>query len=145
MNNLTIIEEHYQKYKKNLSYWLPEDIVNVDINLLQKFDLIYDEEKEEDEEPLDSPLSPSFQIIESYDKMTLINPQFIIWITAEKINGISATLSLIALNAKEAPHLELAFIAAGVYNSSRLVLRLIEKFLIEIEENEKLLSNLKIT
>jgi hypothetical protein len=39
--------------------------------------------------------------------------------------------------------LELCFITSGVYNTSRLVLRVLEKFLVEIEENEKLLKTLE--
>lgn len=135
MDDLNIIEDYYTKYKKELKLWLPEDLLQVDIPLLQHFGLL--EEDTEDDTP------HYFHMIESYDKMTLVNSQFIVWIVAERIDNIPATTVMIAHNKPSHPHLELAFIAAGVYNSSRLILRLLDKFLIEIEENERLLTQLK--
>jgi hypothetical protein len=51
------------------------------------------------------------------------------------------TYTLIALNRGDCePQLEVAFIASGVYNSSKLVLKVLEKFLIEIQETETTLA-----
>lgn len=139
MDNLSLIEDYFQSYKNNLTNFIPEDIITVDLSLLQRFELL-----NEDNNPRnDTSLSHHFQIIESANKMTLISPQFVIWITSEKIEGIGGTWTLIALNGKERPHLELAFIASGIYNHSKLVLRILEKFLTEIEENEQLIHALK--
>ncbi len=139
MKQLSFIEECYHSYKNDLVRWIPEDIIVVDLTLLQRFNLL----NEDINKPQEPPLSQYFQIIESPNKMTLISSQFVIWITSEKINNIAGTWTLIALNTPSKPHLELAFLATGVYNSSKLVLRLLEKFLFEIEENEKLLALLR--
>jgi len=53
----------------------------------------------------------------------------------------SSTYALIALNHGETePQLEAAFIASGVYNSSALVSKVLEKFLLDIQENERTLD-----
>jgi hypothetical protein len=52
-------------------------------------------------------------------------------------------LVLIALNQKGIPRLELAFLTTDVYNTSKLVLRILEKFLHEIQENEESLRPYK--
>ena len=54
-------------------------------------------------------------------------------------------MTLIALNHEEQPQLEIAFSTSGVYNSSRLVLRVLEKYLQEIQETEDTLKSLKNT
>jgi hypothetical protein len=140
MDNLSLIEDYFQSYKNDLVSFIPEDIISVDLSLLQQFELLNEDESSPHKE---ASLSHSFQIIESDSKMTLINSQFLIWITSEKIDGLGGTWTLIALNGKEQPHLELAFHASGIYNYSRLVLRILEKFLNEIEENENLIQSLK--
>lgn len=139
MDNLSLIEDYFQSYKNDLTSYIPEDIITVDLSLLQRFGLL-----NEDEDPQETAaLSHTFQIIESDTKMTLISPQFVIWITSEKIEGLGGTWTLIALNGKERPHLQLAFIASGIYNHSKLVLRILEKFITEIEENEELIHSLR--
>lgn len=139
MNNLSLIEDYFQSYKQNLLHLLPEDIITVDLSILQHFGLLDDECNKPYKNPS---LSQQFQIIESESKMTLINSQFLIWITSEKIEKIAGTWTLIALNGNP-PHLELAFVASGIYNHSRLVLRILERFLSEIEENEQVIQLLK--
>lgn len=140
MDNLSLIEDYFQSYKNDLLSFIPEDVITVDLSLLQQLDLLNDDESVLRKE---APLSHSFQIIESDKKMTLINSQFLIWITSEKIEGIGGTWTLIALNGKECPHLELAFHASGIYNCSKLVLRILDRFLCEIEENEHLIKSLR--
>lgn len=139
MHNLSLIEEFYDKFHSNLKYWIPEDLYTVDIPLLQHFGLLNLPEHE----PEISNLNRYFHIIESNEKMTLINEQFVIWIVPESWEEKQATLTLIAINNKEGPRLKAAFISTGVFNSSKLVLHLLEKFLGEIEENEDVIGNIK--
>lgn len=140
MDNLPVLEEYYNKYVKNLGYWLPEGIIEVDIELLKNFGLLtfYNNKVGNDEM-----LTRYFQVIESEDKITLVNDHFVIWIVPENVNDVPTTYALIAINVKDQPNLELAFSTSGVYNTSRLVLRVLEKFLVEIQENEELLKNFK--
>lgn len=139
MDDISQIEECYKKYIKNIHSLLPEGIIEVDLRLLQKYNLLTYHRKDKQ----DKTLTRYFHVIETSEKITLINDQFIVWIIPEKLNYIPITYTLIALNHEEQPHLELAFAASGCYNSSRLVLRLLETFLLEIQETEDLLSKIK--
>lgn len=133
MYNPAQIEEYFKKYIHNLGQFLPDGVIEVDIDLLHRFDLLNYEKKQ------DPSLTRYFHVIEAMDKITLINDQFIIWIVPETTERSSKTYVLIALNKKGIPELELAFVTSDVYNSSKLVLRILEKFLHEIQENEDLL------
>lgn len=84
-----------------------------------------------------------FQVIETEEKITLLNEQFIIWIVPSPGETENSTRVFIALQQNDGPHLEMAFSVSGVYNTSRLLLRILEKYLEEIYENEELLCQLK--
>lgn len=137
MDDLSQIEEYYQDYTKNINKWIPEGMTQVDLRLLHHMGLLELSRKSEKE----SALTRYFHVIESNEKITLVNEQFIIWIVPEKVNRMAITYTFIALNHSEEPHLEVAFASSGIYNSSRLVLRVLEKYLQEIEETEATLQN----
>lgn len=130
MYNASDLEHHFNKFIKNLSEWLPDGVLNIDIEILHKLGLLNYHKS------YDSTLTRYFHVIESQEKITLINEQFIVWIVPESEGGASKTFVLIALNKQGLPQMELAYVTTDVYNSSRLVLRLLEKFLFEIQENE---------
>jgi hypothetical protein len=138
MDNLQVLDEYFDKFSKNINKWIPEGITAVDLPLLQKFDLLHFHNRTVN----DPALTRYFHVVESSEKITLINDQFIVWIVPEKEKQTSVTYTLIALN-QDHPHLELAFLNKGVFNSSRLVLRILEKFLLEIQENEELIEKFK--
>ena len=141
MQDLAQIEESYKHYVQDLSHWIPDGILSVDIHLLQSFDLLSldDPSAKKDE---GSPVTRYFHVIESDEKITLINEQFVIWIVPDPNQDRPITYTLIALNGDDRLDLELAFSTHGIYNNSRLVLRVLEKFLVEIQENENTLKNL---
>lgn len=139
MHNLAQIEEYYKRYIKGLYYWIPEGIFSVDLDLLRRFDLLHFQ-RPNYQNPL---LTRYFHIIESSEKITLINEEFIVWIMPDRIDHIPITYTLIAINQEDQPKLEIAFITSGVYNTSKLVLRILEKFLLEIQENEQMLNKLQ--
>lgn len=139
MHDFKIIEENFKKFISNIRYWIPEDIYCVNLNLLHHYDLLhfYPFYKENE-----SKLTRFFQIFESSEKITLINDEFVIWIKPDFLDHVPVTYTLIALNkGNEELHLETAFISSGVYNNTKLVLRVLEKFLLEIQETNNLLSN----
>lgn len=139
MRNLTMLEAYYKKFTDDLNIWLPEDIIEVDNDLLKQLNL-KDSDRPEVE---DSSLTRYFHVVEANDKITLINDQYIVWIVPEKNeDDRPVTFTFIAKNETE-PQLELCFYTAGVYNTSKLVLRLLEKFLSEVEENTKILNDLE--
>lgn len=139
MHNLPILEASYKKFVQDISSWLPEDIVYVDLKLLHQFNLLH----YHDANFNDPSLTRYFHVIESNEKITLINDEFAVWIVPEKVEEVPLTYTLVALNRPKEPELQLCFVTSGVYNSSRLVLRVLEKYLHEIQENEKLIQSLE--
>lgn len=140
MDNLSAIDLCFKKYTKDLSLWLPDGLIQVDIELLQELNLL-----DFHSQKTDPGFTRYFQVIESEEKITLINEQFIVWIVPEKYEDESYTYILIATNHSEEAHLELAFSVSGAFNTSRLVLRLLEKYLLEIQETEESLKSIKST
>lgn len=139
MHNLALLDESFKKFIKNFKKWPSESVIQVDLHLLHEMDLLHFHHKS----TLDPNLTRYFQVVESPEKITLINDDFVVWITPEKISRIPQTYTIIAINHPEDLQMELAFITSGVYNTSFLVLRLLEKFLFEIQETEDLLSKIK--
>lgn len=144
MLNLQQLNEFFNKYIVNLENLLPDSIYILNLELLHHFDLLHFQPQPDSK--LDQGISKRFNIIETHEKVTLVNDEFIIWMYPDKSENTTLTYTLIALNRGEKePQLEAAFIAAGVFNSSKLVLRVLEKFLSEIHELESLLTNLRTT
>jgi hypothetical protein len=141
MHDLALIDEYYKKYMQNLSQWIPEGIYTINLELLRQFDLLHFRYGKDH----DPTLTRYFHIVEAPEKITLVNDEFIIWIVPDQLDDVPITYTLIAINREDQPKLELAFIASGVYNTSNLVLRILEKFLIEIQENEKLIEKISLS
>lgn len=137
MNKLTKLDQHFNRYMKELTKWLPDGIIKVDLPLLKGFDLL-DDNLDERSPPA---LTRYFQVVESFEKITLINDQFVIWIVPQREEALK-TLTLITMNHPNFLKLELAFLTSEPYNTSRLVLRVLEKFLFEIQENEEFIKRL---
>ena len=141
MRSLSEIEECYKKFTRDLNHWIPEGIFVVNLELLQHFDLLHFQPSAIRSDPR---LNHQFHIIESSEKITLINDEFIVWIIPDRAENIPMTYTLIALNRGDVqPQLEAAFIATGIYNTSKLILKVLEKFLIDIQETENLLELLR--
>lgn len=141
MYDLELLERRFKHFACNLSSTLPEGLIEVDLALLHRLNLLhYHSSSPVDDEPQ---LTRYFQVLESYEKITLINDTFAVWIVPVVENYRPATYTLIALMGSSGPHLELAFVTRGVYNSSKLVLRLLEKLLWDIEENQEVIQKLE--
>lgn len=134
------IEECFLEYMQDLPRFVPDGIFEVDLSLLQELGVLSYEEETEDEE---EGLSYSFYVIESAEKLTLFNSKFVVWIVPKMIEQDPYTYTLIALNETEKPHLEMVFVTKGAYNHSGLILRILERFLEEIEENEQEIVKIK--
>jgi hypothetical protein len=135
------LEIDYQKYIGDLKQYAPDGIVEIDLSLLHELGLLACVEDEENEE---SGLTHNFYVIESADKLTLFNQKYVIWIVPKLVDQTPTTYTLIALNDKKQTHLEMVFSTSGVYNHSSLVLRILEKFLEQIEENEEEICKYRI-
>lgn len=139
MFDLSLLESCFEEYSRNLNEHAPDGIIEVDVFLLQRLGLL---NWEEEGSPSPTSLTQHFQILESPSKITLINSDFVIWIVPELVNDEPKTFTLVAVNQSPHPVLELVFCNSGVYNSSRLVLRILERLLHEVKENEELLKTL---
>ena len=111
----------------------PDGIVEIDLSLLHELGLLACEEESHEE----TSLTHNFYVVESADKLTLFNQKYVVWIVPKLVDQTPTTYTLIALNDKKQTHLEMVFATSGVYNHSSLVLRILEKFLEQIEENEE--------
>ncbi len=127
------MEAAYKDCIKNMKLWPPEEVIHVDNQLLKQLDLLGEGNAESYSPPY------SFNFLESEDKVTLYNDRYVIWIVPENDNGKLITYTLVALNKNATPRLELVFLTSGKFNNSHLVLKLLEKFLDDIEENENTL------
>ncbi|MCB1118449.1 MAG: hypothetical protein KDK65_00655 [Chlamydiia bacterium] len=138
MINVTTIENYFNEFYYNTPYYLPEGLIPVDIDFLQKYHLLNFHQEEET-----TPLTQYFHVIETLHKITLFNEHYAIWILpAEQQENPSTTVFIALLNEGQL-QLEIGFLAKGIYNNSKLVLRVLEKLLEEIEENEQVLKNLR--
>ncbi len=135
----TELEEAYAQFTRNLSKWIPDGFVQIDLQLLQSLDLLHSDLAETDED--EDSLTYYFHVIESDDKLTLFNDEFVVWIIPD--GDHATTYALIARATDSDLELEMGFAAAGVYNSSELVLKVLEQFLLEIKENEALIEAIK--
>jgi hypothetical protein len=139
MNNIALLESYYRRFMEDIHTWLPDGMIEVDLDTLHQLDLLHFHETPS----VDSSLTRYFHVVESPDKLTLVNEQFVVWIVPEKEEETSVTYTLVALNKEKDIQLELAFATRGVYNHSQLVLRLLEKYLLDIETTEAQLARLQ--
>ena len=137
MLNPIQIEEMYREYMTNLSKWVHDGIIAIDLKILHELGLLTAEE-DKDEEPDD--LTQYFHVIESAEKVTLFNEQFVIWIVPRMENDIPITYVVIALNSQNKAHLEVVFTTAGVYNIPKYVLKVLQYFLLDMLDTEATLT-----
>jgi hypothetical protein len=136
MLNPIQIEETYKEFMGNLSNWVHDGVTQIDLKFLHDHDLLETIQNDK-EEPDD--LTQYFHVIESPEKVTLFNEQFIVWIIP-KVDEQPSTFVLIALNHPEKAHLEVVFATNGVYNTPRYVLKVLQHFLIDTLETEETLT-----
>lgn len=138
MHNIKTLEKYYNKYLKNLSNLTSDSFILINLKQLHDLELLEFHQIKS----MDFGLTRYFQVVETPDKITLVNDEFIIWIVPENIENQSITYSIVALNTGKEPKFELAFLLSGVYNTSHLVLSVLERYLLEIQENEELIHKL---
>ncbi len=138
MINPSILEEAYQEFSKNLSKWVHDGVIPVDMKLLNDLGLL--NHAELDHSISDDHLNHYFHIIETPEKVTLFNDQFAIWIVPELIEELPTTTTLIALLQANKPHLEIVYTNSGVYNTPKYILKVLQHFLAEVQDTEAVIS-----
>ncbi|MES2272965.1 MAG: hypothetical protein V4487_02100 [Chlamydiota bacterium] len=137
MLNPAQIEEAYKEFVANLPTLVHDGITHIDLKFLHDRDLLSGLQ-EDCSDPDD--LTQYFHVIESVEKVTLFNEQFIVWIIPKMEGDLPTTYVLIALNHPEKVHLEIVFLTKGVYNTPRYVLKVLQHFLTDMLETEATLT-----
>lgn len=134
------IEETYKQFMGNLNNWAHDGIMPIDLHALHELGILASMQND-----LSDPddLTQYFHVIESVEKVTLFNDQFIVWIIPRMDEDAPMTFVLIALNHQEQPHLEIVFTTAGVYNTPRYVLRVLQHYLLDVLETEATLTSIE--
>jgi hypothetical protein len=134
MINPNILEEAFLEFSKNLSKWIPDGVIQVDLGLLNNAEL--------EHSVSDAHLNHYFHIIETPDKVTLFNEQFAIWIVPQLIDETPTTTTLISLLQTNKPHLEIVYMTSGVYNTPKYILKILQHFLAEVQDTEAIISSI---
>jgi hypothetical protein len=140
MLNPTQIEEVYKEFIGHLCDWSHDGVVPIDLKFLHESGLlqcIQDDHSDPDD------LTQYFHVIESVEKVTLFNEQFIVWIIPKMDDEQPLTYVMIALNHTDKPHLEIVFSTQGVYNTPRHVLQVLQHFLVDMLETEETLTSIE--
>lgn len=138
MLNPMQIEEAYKEFMGNLNQWAHDGIIPINLNFLHEQGIL-SSLQEDCGDPDD--LTQYFHVVESPEKVTLFNEQFIVWIIPKMETDIPVTYVMIALNMQEKAHLEIVFTTHGVYNTPRYVLRVLQHFLSDMLETEATLTS----
>ncbi len=136
------LEEQYQHIMEELGAFTPEGIIHVDLELLQSLGLLTNI-GEEFGKPK-HPLTHYFHVLETAEKITLFNDQFVIWIVPQMFDHEPVTFALVGVIGGDGEvKLEITFATSGVYNTSKIVLQVLEKLLEDIRENEEMLQRMQ--
>ncbi len=140
MLNQKKLEKSYTQFTSDLGKWLQDGIIHVDLSLLKKFDLL--NKTPEEEKELQAQFPFYFHVVESNEKVTLFNNQFVVWIIPKVIDDTPTTLTLIALTTNEEPRLEIVISSSGVYNTPKYVLKVLRHFLTEVIDTEEEIASI---
>lgn len=133
------LEEAYQDFTKNFKKWAPDGIIEINLESLCEMGLLNRDDLDE-EEPDD--VTQYFHVTETPDKITLHNEKFAIWISPKLIDDIPTTHTYISQLHKNKPHLELVYATAGVYNTPKFILKVLQHFLIEVIDTDAVISSM---
>lgn len=134
------LDESFQTFISDLPRYVPEGVIEVDLNLLEEIGMLHHANFEDQSAPEELP--HYFHVVETSEKVTLFNHQFVVWIVPQMIDESPITLVLIALMAEDKPHLEIVFSTEGVYNTPKFVLKILRHFLSEVIDNEEAISSI---
>jgi hypothetical protein len=136
--NLDQLEAFFEYLSLHTAELLPDGIHDVSIKTLHTMHLL-----SEDPTGGNTPVAHLLQAIESEGKVTLFNDHFVLWIVPKNEASPPATTIYIVRRLTDSLKPELGFRTAGIHNRSRTILRLIERYLTDIQETDSLLSSLE--
>ena len=134
------IEETYKEFVSNLPNLVHDGVTTINLKFLHEQGLL----NSISDDPADADdLTQYFHVIESIEKVTLFNEQFIVWIIPKGEGDVPYTYVLIALNYPKEAHLEVIFATQGVYNTPKYVLKVLQHFLVDMLETEATLTSIE--
>lgn len=133
------LEETYKEFTENFQKWAPDGIFEITLESLSEMGLLNKEDFDE-EEPDD--VTQYFHVMETPDKITLHNEKFAIWIVPKLVDDVSTTLTYISQIGKKGPQLELVYSNAGVYNTPKFILKVLQHFLIDVIDTDAIISSI---
>lgn len=132
MHNIQQLDACFHDLVNRLPEELPDGVLEVSLDTLYSLGLL----KLHNEKRAHVPWH-FFHVHDSGDKITLYNDWYVAWIVPHQQEDTPSTLVVIASESKKGLKPELAFLTTGVYNSSKTVLKVLERYLDEIEENNQ--------
>lgn len=133
------LEEAFQNFNLNFKKWVPDGIIQINLEALCEMGLLNQEDFDE-EEPDD--VTQYFHVLETPDKITLLNEKFAIWIVPKMVGDVSTTHTYISQLQKDKLHLELVYETSGVYNNPKFILKILQHFLIEVIDTDAIISSI---
>ena len=133
------LEEAYIDFTDNFKRWAPDGIIQIDLKTLCEMGLLNRDDFDE-EEPDD--VTQFFHVVESPDKITLHNEKFAVWIVPKVVDDIPTTLTYISQVVKKRPLLELVYATSGVYNTPKFILKVMQRFLIDVIDTDEVISSM---
>ena len=143
MQNQEKLEKAYKQFKTDLSHHLQDGVIDIDLGLLKRLNLL--NKTPEEEKELQEQFPFYFHVVENEEKVTLFNNQFVVWIIPKILDEVPTTLALIALISEDEPRLEVAFSTSGVYNTPKYVLKVLRHFLSEVIDTEEEIASITRT
>lgn len=133
------IEQAFREYSSDMAHATPDGIIDINLSTLHELGLLScDMNKVEGK-----PATQYFHVMESAEKVTLFNDRFIVWIVPQMNEGQPSTYTLIAVNGEPRPKAQLVYHTEGVYNTPNFVLKVLEHFLVEIQENDEVVQGIE--
>jgi hypothetical protein len=134
------LEASFVEFSQNLQKHAPDGIIEIDLQVLHAIGLLKHDKFQEEASHED--LMDCFHVLESADKVALFNEEFVVWISPKVKNSVPMTVTFIALLQQQKPRLELVFSTSGVYNTPTFILKVLEHFLSEVVDMEKMISSI---
>lgn len=132
------LDTYYQSLSQNTQELLPDGIIDVNIKTLQALRLLTEEASGGE-----GTTAELLQAVETDGRITLFNERFALWIVPQVGASPSATVVYVATHQNEEVKAELGFRTSGIHNNSKTILRLIDRFLADIQETDSMLSQLE--
>ena len=139
MEEPNYLEEAYLDFVKNFKTWAPDGILEIGLEQLCEMGLLNKDDLDEDDA---DDVTHYFHVVETPDKITLYNEKFVVWVVPKTIESIPTTLTYISKVNQNKPELELVFSTAGVYNTPKFILKILQHFLIEVIDTDNIISSI---